>query len=318
MTPRAAALAAFLAVLVLAAAFAGEAHARALVGTSAADVLRGTNGSDTIRGTRGDDKIYGMGGNDRLYGGAGDDLIVGGPGRDVIRGGPGNDRIRSRDGTRDVVRCGAGRDRVISDPFDKLVGCEVRPVFRVNREWVCRGRVDLDLVKVTMKNRNRDAIYLREGCTGRIGRIEVKTWTGDGVKINVPSPVAHDLVIAGGYIRCKGNVGGHQDGVQAMAGRRITFKKLEINCNSRPNAQFYPSAMQGSSEIPTDVVCVRCFLGHGAAHTLFVHRSLRSGARDSRICTARFPRLTIDIDPAAIDPVNRNNRILGSNHRLCR
>jgi len=326
-TPRRALVAlasAFLGVLALGAVVPAHADGAVRNGTSRADVLRGTLGADTLNGRAGNDRLYGLAGNDklyggggrdRLYGGAGNDLLVGGPGRDVVYGGGGRDRIRVRDGTRDVVYCGPGRDRVVSDRIDRLVGCEVRPIYRSNRSWTCRGRVDLDLVKVTMRTTLSDAIYLRDGCRGRIGRIEVTTWTGDGVKINRGSPPAHDLVIGGGYIRCRAHgPGGHQDGVQAMAGDRITFRNVEINCNSRPNAQFYVSALEPG--LPRDIVCVNCFLGRGAASTLFVAKSVRSGARNTRICPGRYH--TVRIETGAQSPVRSGNRILSRSHRLCR
>jgi hypothetical protein len=185
-----------------------------------------------------------------------------------------------------------------------------------DRSWTCTGPVNLDLVKVTMRNVADDAIHLRENCTGRIGRIEVETWQYDGVKINAPQPVAHDLVIEGGYIRCyaHGPVG-HQDGVQIMGGERITFRNVEINCNSEPNSQFYPSAL--SNNPPTDVVCENCLLGTGAATTLFIDESVRSGARNSLICPARFRNRTIFIAPGAQDPVDEGNRILPTGDRRC-
>ena len=41
------------------------------------------------------------------------------------------------------------------------------------------------------------------------------------MKINAPTPVAHDLVIWGGYIRCYDKPAeAHQDGIQALGGER--------------------------------------------------------------------------------------------------
>ena len=185
----------------------------------------------------------------------------------------------------------------------------------VDQAWTCHGPVDLDLVKVEIRTVEGDAIYLRQGCTGRIGRIEVDTWRGDGVKVNVPPPVAHDLVVEGGYIRCHDQgAGGHQDGIQVMGGKRITFRELEINCNSEPNAQFYVSALDPG--MPTDVVCEGCFLGTGAAQTLFVDESVRSGARNTLICPGRFRALRID-ESLAREPVLEGNRELPADDERC-
>ena len=45
----------------------------------------------------------------------------------------------------------------------------------------CSKAVDLDLVKVTAPP--GDAVLINGGCTGQIRRLEVDTWTEDGVKI---------------------------------------------------------------------------------------------------------------------------------------
>jgi hypothetical protein len=185
----------------------------------------------------------------------------------------------------------------------------------VDEEWVCRGRVDVDLVKVEIRTIQRDAIYLREGCSGRIGRIEVDTWTGDGIKVNATEPVVHDLVVEGGYVRCHAQgPGGHQDGIQVMGGERITFSGLEINCSSEPNAQFYVSAL--APGMPTDVVCDGCLLGAGAAQTFFVDESVRSGARNTLICPGRFRAVRID-GSLAQELVFEGNQVLPADDERC-
>ena len=296
-------------------------------------VLRGTKKADTLVGTPGKDRIYGFEGNDWIRGLAGDDTIVGGPGRDTLSGGPGNDSIVGRDGQRDRIYCGAGKDRTVVDAADWVYrDCEavsrpepVEPVpppptgqqiVQVDRSWTCTGPVALDLVKITMTadTSAQDAVYLRKDCSGWIGRIEIDTWAADGVKINAPTPVAHDLVIWGGYIRCHDHAeGAHQDGVQALGGERITLRKLEINCNSQPNAQFFVNAASGG--MPTDVVCERCFLGSGAATTLLIGESIRSGARNSLLCRGRFRPLAVALD--AVDPVNVGNTVLPATDARC-
>ena len=117
----------------------------------------------------------------------------------------------------------------------------------VDRTWTCTGPVNIPLVRVTMRA-GADGIHLREDCSGRIGRIEVDTWTLDGMKVNAPAPAAHDLVIEGGYIRCHDSEpNAHQDGIQAMGGSRIRLVGLELNCNSGPNAQLFIAAANGGT-----------------------------------------------------------------------
>lgn len=307
--------------------------------------ITGTDGADTLVGTAGNDEIRGWKGNDRIDGGAGEDSLYGGADDDVIS---------ANDGARDHVDCGSGNDQANVDSLDYVApDCEQvngssggpsepppsepppsssgpgtnpgpapgpapapsgRSVVRVDQPWTCNGPVDLDLVKVTMRTAVSDAIFLRTNCTGRIGRIEVNTWTRDGLKVNAPSPAAHDLVIGGGYIRCFGSSGGHQDGIQAMGGQRVTFRGLEINCNSNPNAQFFAAATNGGR--PTDIVCDGCRLGGGAAQTLFIADSTRSGARNSVICQGRYD--AVRIGSGAVGPVNSGNTIIPASDSRCR
>lgn len=196
-----------------------------------------------------------------------------------------------------------------------------REVIRVNRPWTCRRRVNIDLVKVTMRTNLAHAIYLRPGCTGRIGRIQVDTWTNDGITVNRGNGrmPAHDLVIGNGYIYCHDHVGGHQDGVQVMDGRRITFRSLEIKCGSQnsraTNSQFYVSGNR--PYVPRKVVCVACLLGTGAASPLFIDLSVDSGARRSRVCRGRFGYAVRIERGVAVRPVHARLRILGAINPLC-
>jgi hypothetical protein len=187
-------------------------------------------------------------------------------------------------------------------------------IVRVDQGWTCTGPVNLDLVKITLRDPNNgDAINLRENCSGRIGRIEIQTWAQDGLKINAPAPAAHDLVIGGGYIYCYGHAAGaHQDGVQVMGGQRITLRNVNIQCNSNPNAQFFVAASNGGN--PVDIICENCILGRGAAQTLFVATSARSGARNSLICDGRFNTIRIE---GADSPVNVGNSVIPATDSRC-
>jgi hypothetical protein len=184
----------------------------------------------------------------------------------------------------------------------------------VDQSWTCRGYVNLDLVKVTLRNDGGDGIHLREDCHGRIGRIEVDTWIADGLKVNAPAPAAHDLVVDGGYIRCHDREGSvHQDGVQVMGGSRLTFRNLEINCTSGTNSTFFVQAANGGR--PTDIVCENCFFGSGTASTMRIEESTRSGARNTLVCPGRY--FDIYIENSAQQPVNDNNRVLSESDSRC-
>ena len=162
-------------------------------------------------------------------GGPGNDLLLGGAGSDRLEGGPGNDRIDARDNARDFIFCGGGTDTVLKDTRDVAArdcASVVLPppmppptgnkqIILTDEPWRCRGKVDLDLVKVTMRTTVEDAIRLDKDCSGRVGRVEIDTWTADGIKVQNAGTVAHDFVIESGYVKCHDVAGDyHQDGIQ--------------------------------------------------------------------------------------------------------
>jgi hypothetical protein len=187
----------------------------------------------------------------------------------------------------------------------------------VNQEWVCDSRVDLASVSVRMTpaytggRRGGDAVHLESGCSGRIGKLTITTSIADGVKV---ADGAHDLTVGGGSIRCLAKLPVmHQDGIQVMGGDRVTFRRLRVDCG-RPGARLINSdlfirASRRSTSPPTDVLCVGCFLGPGAAHTVTIRKSVRSGVVDSTLCTARYPRLTLHVGPDAVAPVTRGDSV---------
>ncbi|HUK95659.1 MAG TPA: hypothetical protein VLU96_11475 [Gaiellaceae bacterium] len=186
----------------------------------------------------------------------------------------------------------------------------LQAVSLTDETWVCAGPVGLASVTVTMtrahpSRRGGDAVHLERGCTGRIGRLVVRTWVADGVKI---ADGVHDLTVRGGSIRCLGKLPAvHQDGVQVMGGARITLERLRIDCGRAGerliNSNLFIKESGRSRAPPTDVVCVRCRLGGSAAHTVSIQRSVRSGVEHSTLCAGKFPRLTLDVGPDAVDPV---------------
>jgi hypothetical protein len=297
-------------------------------GTKRPDLLRGTKGADVIKGLGGNDRLLGYGGRDRLYGGFGNDILVGGKGKDVISGGPGNDKIRARDGERDTISCGSGRNTVVADDLDALArDCvsntppppDVTPrpgktLVLNNEPWRCLGKVDLDLVKVTMRTNVEDALRIDQNCSGRVGRIEVDTWTADGIKVQNRGTVAHDLVIQSGYVKCHDIYGAyHQDGIHVMGGYRITFNNLRVDCLG--NSNLFLTRGGSLASTPTDVVCDGCILGPNTGQTLFYAPSIRSGARNTTICTGRFR--AIRIEPGAQEIVNLRNKTLPHGHPAC-
>jgi hypothetical protein len=171
-----------------------------------------------------------------------------------------------------------------------------------------------------MRTRSAHAIYLRKDCNGRIGRIEVDTWDREDRGRHLDGGQGHDrhtgaccprhrdrrrLHPLSRQLSCR-----HRDGGQAMAGRSIPDPRGQLH--SRPSAQFDVSSTFGS--MPTDIVCEGCFLGTGAASTLLMEISSRSGARDTIVCPGRFYKSRIE---RATSPVNVGNVVLPEADSRC-
>jgi hypothetical protein len=184
-------------------------------------------------------------------------------------------------------------------------------VVLVDRSWSCTGAVDLDLVKVTLRSRSDNGIYLKPGCTGRIDRIEVDTWSLDGLKV---WQGAHDIAIGGGYISCHARAGTtHQDGIQVQGGQRVTFNGLRVDCPESPNAALFINR-GGAGPAPEDIVCNSCML-LPANSTVNIKDSIRSGVRNSTVCTGRTA--AIRIQSGAVSPVNSGNTVLSRRDARC-
>jgi hypothetical protein len=178
--------------------------------------------------------------------------------------------------------------------------------------------VNLKSVTVTINpapagsvNRPPDAVHLRPGCTGHIGRLTVTQFAADGVK---SAQGVHDLTIGGGTIRCLAKAPRlHQDGIQIMGGRNIHMHGLTVDCGRADerliNSNLFINRGGRSTLPPTNVVCDHCTFGGGAAHTVSVQSSVHSGITNSVVCTGKFPRLTLSIGPDAVTPVDSGNTV---------
>lgn len=181
-----------------------------------------------------------------------------------------------------------------------------------NQPWRCNTATDLTFVKVTMWTRDADAVVLANGCTGRVGRVEVDTWTADALKtVNSSTNAAHDLVIESGYAECHDRTPGlHQDGWQSMGGARITIRNFVWACGSMDDpfgggvAQSVVIQRAGANvTIPTDTVVEHSVLMSGAAVTFAVGESLRSGIRNSVACPDRTGSTPLSNLGGAVDLV---------------
>ena len=131
----------------------------------------------------------------------------------------------------------------------------------------------------------------------------------DAVKVGQS---AHDLVVTGS-VACGAPRGGiHQDGVQVMSGRRIQFRDFRSGVPSLgqwtcwgSGGGFFVSHVNGT--VPADVVCVRCRIA-AFNQSMRIQSAIRSGARNSVFGFSRS--YGIFIAPAAVAPVNVNNRVI--------
>jgi hypothetical protein len=186
----------------------------------------------------------------------------------------------------------------------------------VDQTWTCNGPVDLTSVTVTMYTKAANAVSLGTGCTGRIGRIDVVTYTQDAIKVGF----AHDLTIEGGSVRCYARIGKvHQDGIQVMGAQNLLFQNFDDRCYTSNNSDFFVSINTNYPDVlPQNVVCDGCYLGasttdsttgratNGPSSTVFVvSGAVNSGVRNSTVCPGHYFTLRL-LSPTS---VNQNNTV---------
>lgn len=198
-------------------------------------------------------------------------------------------------------------------------GSQTPPNVIQNGPFRCAAHVNIGLLKITMSNGSQDALVLAAGCSGSIQRVEAEGPMADGIKVqNANTNAAHDLTIGGGYIRCGQASGGvHQDGMQAMGGRNITFRNLVIDCLGGGGGNYFPARGGSGATMPTDIVCIHCAFGPRHPNNVQIQTSVRSGIRDSLVCRPTSGRAPITIGSTAEQPVNASNTVVPSNDPVC-
>jgi hypothetical protein len=189
----------------------------------------------------------------------------------------------------------------------------------VDKTWICTGPVNLDSVTVTITGVSKDAVYLRSGCTGRIGSINIVQYHGDGIHVNAG---AHDLVVGGGTIRCYAHdVGKHQDGIQVMGGTNVAFDNLDVGCYSANNSQVWINSGANGNGMPTNVVFkgghFQGYFAHGqygpgGSYGIAIVNSVSSGAIGATICPNAHPQRALYIGSGAVNPINVGNNLPAS------
>ena len=193
-----------------------------------------------------------------------------------------------------------------------------------NQKFVCDGPVNYSLVKVeiTQTSTRQDGVQIAAGCTGYIGRLEVDTWSADGVHVGA---FAHDLVVDGGYVHSHGVCSScgsvHIDGVQVLGGQRITFRNMDVNYQTATNSALYINCGRSCQDLPTDVVFVNSTFRRSPTQNRVVRigYSERSGIRNSTVyycgdgpTCGGGEAIWYGNDPGytPIDPVNENNTLV--------
>jgi hypothetical protein len=195
---------------------------------------------------------------------------------------------------------GCGGSHTKEDKVSKVSGI----VKKTNSTWRCHGPVDLDLLQVTIANSKPDAVHLNRGCTGVIRKIDVvgdggdNGPSGDGVKVHAG---VHDLEILSGHINCGRKApGAHQDAIQVMGGKRVTFARIESR--GCANSFMFINWGRHRREKPEDVVCEYCRAAT-SNFSVSVRNSVRSGALGGHYSSRVPPSATAK----ATEPVLEDN-----------
>jgi hypothetical protein len=216
----------------------------------------------------------------------------------VTVGGGGKNGHRQRHGGRGLRRKGSKQ------------GKPVTGVHRlVNRTFHCRGPVTPGAeVFVTINdNKSVDGVHLDRGCTGGPLIVHVHTNGADGLKVHWG---VHDLTVKGS-VTCNGKEAtAHQDGIQAMGGKNVTFLGFNVSCPSGNNGGIWINAGRNHRSTPTNIICMHCDLFERNAAVHVGTDSVHSGAVDSRLHRGTSPASPADcmrIDPGAVSPVISGN-----------
>lgn len=181
-------------------------------------------------------------------------------------------------------------------------------------EFTVNGPVDLDLVKI--RNAPGDSLVLASGATGRIKRVEIDTSTEDGIKVqNASVQAAHDFTIDEGYVTAHGSApGAHQDGIQVMGGRDLTFRNIVFK-NFNTQGVFVNKAGSGATN-PTDIVFDGCSVPpsdpavtDGPATPMNINGSLRTVVRNCKIAKSKRFDHGLTVGSGAVDEVLENNQV---------
>jgi hypothetical protein len=193
-------------------------------------------------------------------------------------------------------------------------------VNQTDQMWTCSSKQSGTIVNVNMATADDDAVHLDAGCTGSIV-VHITTATRDGMKIHTG---AHDLQITGD-ITCTSKVGAvHQDGIQAMGGKRVLIGSttqdgaMVINCPTGNNGGVWINEGKTGNQLttlnqnkwPQDIVVDHADVFERNAAIHIGEGSVNSGVRNSVLhegTSPSSPPNCVRVEPNAINPIIENN-----------
>ena len=97
-----------------------------------------------------------------------------------------------------------------------------------------------------------------------------------------------------------------------MGGARLTFEKLAIQMACGGGGSEFVNRAGGGATRPTDIVCDGCAIGSHPSAAVRLNDSVRSGARNSRVCRNQSGSgiVVVGGSTVTVDPVTTPNEIL--------
>lgn len=186
------------------------------------------------------------------------------------------------------------------------------PDVDADENWTCNGPVDLDWVRVTPEDGTVDAVSLRAGCYGRIGKLEVEGRFIDCIKANPPDGGPRNLVIESGFCRATAppaNLSAHQDCIQAGGGEDVLFQNFVFDCIHGGGGNYFIAGFNDGT--PHLFLCDHCAFGPRHPNQIRTPSDPDSGVMNSLVCQSESGRAVYlpasgdkggNFSPAANDP----------------
>jgi hypothetical protein len=121
-----------------------------------------------------------------------------------------------------------------------------------------------DLIKVVCRTGYKDALVLPSGCRNvTIKRLELETWSADGIKVQNAGTPAHHVTINGGFLRGYAiyDPSVHQDGIQTMGGHDLTFTNCAWDFVGGGGGCIFLAYGGSAVEIPQRMTFNHCAIG---------------------------------------------------------